>query len=146
MDEINNDVFVEIINEIDWSKLEKEMYKRSKEMEKVDWSKFEKYICALNPGVRVKENSAMKKEISDEIKKTVEKMMRVYKEMEEKIENLKKEQKKVLQDAREICTHPELDTKCTYFPETVDEKAYTLIETTCVLCGKLVDTRTKEGA
>lgn len=70
-----------------------------------------------------------------------------YSELQEKV-NRKREfiekHKKILADMLKNCTHEETYVKEHYFSGSYTDRAHTVYDTRCSLCGKLMGTKTKE--
>lgn len=70
-----------------------------------------------------------------------------YLELQEKV-NRKREfiekHKKILGEMLKKCNHEETYVKEHYFSGSYNDKAYTVYDTRCSLCDKILETRTKE--
>lgn len=70
-----------------------------------------------------------------------------YLELLEKVKRKKEfleKHKKILEDMLKTCTHEETFVEEHYFSGSYNDRAHTDYYTRCSLCGKIIETRTKE--
>ncbi len=71
-------------------------------------------------------------------------MIKEFMKAQRKAEKYRKKATKLLNKARSLCTHPETDTKDSYYSGNYDTHASTEYRTYCKVCGELLNTRVEE--